>query len=143
MEAEDVRSSFLATTVHLQDDLDLSERDKDAAQAVSDGLRDAKGRQHPPRLPNRMAPLPRVDSPHRPAINARRAPDSRPLPRPPGRRRQGHRHHRSGPGRDLSRHLRNLTIAEELPYLEREHTSSRPSEQILEVETIKVPKPSS
>ena len=42
MEAEDVRSSFLATTVHLQDDLDLSERDKDAAQAVSDGLRDAK-----------------------------------------------------------------------------------------------------
>ena len=27
MEAEDVRSSFLATTVHLQDDLDLSERD--------------------------------------------------------------------------------------------------------------------
>ena len=42
-----------------------------------------------------------------------------------------------------ARHLRNLTIAEELPYLEREHTSPRPSEQILEVETIKVPKPSS
>ena len=42
MEAEDVRSSFLATTVHLQDDLELSGRDHDAAQAVSDGLRDAK-----------------------------------------------------------------------------------------------------
>ena len=42
MEAEDVRSSFLATTVHLQDDLELSARDQDAAQAVSDGLRDDK-----------------------------------------------------------------------------------------------------
>ena len=42
MEAEDVRSSFLATTVHLQEDLELSSRDRDAAQAVSDGLRDAK-----------------------------------------------------------------------------------------------------
>ena len=42
MEAEDVRSSFLATTVHLQEDLELSSRDHDAAQAVSDGLRDAK-----------------------------------------------------------------------------------------------------
>ena len=42
MEAEDVRSSFLATTVHVQDDLELSSRDHDAAQAVSDGLRDAK-----------------------------------------------------------------------------------------------------
>ena len=42
MEAEDIRSSFLATTVHLQDDLELSARDQDAAQAVSDGLRDAK-----------------------------------------------------------------------------------------------------
>ena len=42
MEAEDVRSSFLATTVLLQEDLELSSRDHDAAQAVSDGLRDAK-----------------------------------------------------------------------------------------------------
>ena len=42
MEAEDVRSSFVATTVHLQEDLELSSRDHDAAQAVSDGLRDAK-----------------------------------------------------------------------------------------------------
>ena len=42
MEAEDVRSSFLATTVHLQEDLELSSRHHDAAQAVSDGLRDAK-----------------------------------------------------------------------------------------------------
>ena len=42
METEDVRSSFLATTVHLQEDLELSSRDHDAAQAVADGLRDAK-----------------------------------------------------------------------------------------------------
>ena len=31
MEAEDVRSSFLATTVHFQEDLELSSRDHDAA----------------------------------------------------------------------------------------------------------------
>ena len=31
MEAEDVRSSFLATTVHLQEALELSNRDHDAA----------------------------------------------------------------------------------------------------------------
>ena len=42
MEAEDVRSSFLATTVHLPEDLELSSRDHDAAQAVSDGLHDVK-----------------------------------------------------------------------------------------------------
>ena len=42
MEAEEVRSSFVATTVHLHEDLELSSRDHDAAQAVSDGLRDAK-----------------------------------------------------------------------------------------------------
>ena len=42
MEAEDVRSSFLATTVHIEEDLELSTNDHDAAQAVSDGLRDAK-----------------------------------------------------------------------------------------------------
>ena len=42
MEAEHVRSSFLAHAAHLQEDLELSSRDHDAAQAVSDGLRDAK-----------------------------------------------------------------------------------------------------
>ena len=42
MDAEDIRSSFLATTVHLPEDLELSSRDHDAAEAVSDGLRDAK-----------------------------------------------------------------------------------------------------
>ena len=42
MDAEDIRSSFLATTVHLPEDLELSSRDHDAAQAVSDGLLDAK-----------------------------------------------------------------------------------------------------
>ena len=42
METEENRSSLLATTVHLQEDLELSSRDHDAAQAVSDGLRDAK-----------------------------------------------------------------------------------------------------
>ena len=42
MDAEDIRSSFLATTVHLPEDLELSSRDHDAAQAVSDGLRDPK-----------------------------------------------------------------------------------------------------
>ena len=42
MDAEDIRSSFLATTVHLPEDLELSSRDHDAAQAVSDGLRDIK-----------------------------------------------------------------------------------------------------
>ncbi len=42
METEEVRGSFLTTTVHLQEDLELSSRDHDAAQAVSDGLRDAK-----------------------------------------------------------------------------------------------------
>ena len=31
MEAEDVRSSFLATTVHLPEDLELLSRDHDAA----------------------------------------------------------------------------------------------------------------
>ena len=39
---EETRSSFLATTVHLQEALELSNRDHDAAQAVSDGLRYAK-----------------------------------------------------------------------------------------------------
>ncbi len=39
MEAEDIRSSFLATTVHLQEAPELLSRDHDAAQAVSDGLR--------------------------------------------------------------------------------------------------------
>ena len=68
---EETRSSFLATTVHLQEALELSNRDHDAAQAVSDGLRYANSHQHPPRLPNRMAPLLRVDPPHWPAINAR------------------------------------------------------------------------
>ena len=43
MDAEDTLSSFLVTTVHLQQDLELPSRDHDAAQAVSDGLRDAKG----------------------------------------------------------------------------------------------------
>ena len=42
IKAEDVHSSFLATTVHLQEDFELSSRDHDAAQAVGDGLRDAK-----------------------------------------------------------------------------------------------------
>ena len=42
MEAEHVRSSFLAHAAHLQEDLELSSRDHGAAQAVSDGLRDAK-----------------------------------------------------------------------------------------------------
>ena len=42
MKAEDVRSSFLATTIHLQDDLALPSRAHDAAQAVSDGLRDTQ-----------------------------------------------------------------------------------------------------
>ena len=42
IKAEDVHSSFLATTVHLQEDFELSSRDHDAAQAVADGLRDAK-----------------------------------------------------------------------------------------------------
>ena len=42
VKADGVRSSFLATTVHLPEDLELSSRDHDAAQAVSDGLRDAK-----------------------------------------------------------------------------------------------------
>ena len=42
METEEVRGSFLTTTLHLQEDLELSSRDHDAAQAVSDGLRDAK-----------------------------------------------------------------------------------------------------
>ena len=42
MEAEDVRSSFLATTVHLQKGLEVSTSDRDAAQAVAAGLRDAK-----------------------------------------------------------------------------------------------------
>ena len=73
IKAEDVHSPFLAITVHLQEDFELSSRDHDAAQAVADGLRDAQGRQHPPRLPNRMAPLLRVNPHHRPAINARRA----------------------------------------------------------------------
>ena len=42
METEDVRSSFLATTVHLKDGIEISTSDQDAAQAVKDGLRDAK-----------------------------------------------------------------------------------------------------
>ena len=42
MEAEDVRSSFLATTHPPRHGLELSEQDQDAAQAVAAGLRDAK-----------------------------------------------------------------------------------------------------
>ena len=42
MAAEDIRSSFLATTVHLQETPELLSRDHDAAQAVSDGLRDTR-----------------------------------------------------------------------------------------------------
>ena len=42
MKPEDVRSSFLATTVHLKDGIEISTSDQDAAQAVKDGLRDAK-----------------------------------------------------------------------------------------------------
>ena len=39
---EEDPSSFLAATGPLEQDLDLSTSDQDAAQAVSDGLRDAK-----------------------------------------------------------------------------------------------------
>ena len=39
MEAEDIRSSSLATTIHLPEDLALPSHAHDAAQAVSDGLR--------------------------------------------------------------------------------------------------------
>ena len=42
MDAEDIRSSFLTTTVHLQEAPELLIRDHDAAQAVSDGLRDTR-----------------------------------------------------------------------------------------------------
>ena len=42
METEDVRSSFIATTVHLKDGIEISTSDQDAAQAVAAGLRDAK-----------------------------------------------------------------------------------------------------
>lgn len=42
METEDVRSSFIATTVHLKDGIEISTSDHDAAQAVAAGLRDAK-----------------------------------------------------------------------------------------------------
>ena len=42
METEDVRSSFLATTVHIPEGLEASTSDRDAAQAVAAGLRDAK-----------------------------------------------------------------------------------------------------
>ena len=42
MDAEDTLSSFLVTTAHLQKDLELPSRDHYAAQAVSDGLRDAQ-----------------------------------------------------------------------------------------------------
>ena len=47
MDAEDTLSSFLVTTVHLQQDLELPSRDHDAAQAVSEAPR-RPGRQHPP-----------------------------------------------------------------------------------------------
>ena len=100
MEAEDVRSSFLATTVHLQEDLELSSRDRDVAQAVSDGLRDAKaantrrvyqtawhlfcewtlltGRQSMPAEPQIVAPLPRPPGHHRAGPGPRS-----PTPMPP------------------------------------------------------------
>ena len=42
METEDVRNSFIATTVHLNDGIEISTSDHDAAQAVAAGLRDAK-----------------------------------------------------------------------------------------------------
>ena len=42
METEQDPSSFLATTAQLQEDLELSTSDRDAAQAVAAGLRDAK-----------------------------------------------------------------------------------------------------
>ena len=42
MEAEQDNSSFLATTVHLQEDLELSPSDQEAADAVAAGIQDAK-----------------------------------------------------------------------------------------------------
>ena len=42
METEENPSSFPATTVHLKDGIEISTSDQDAAQAVKDGLRDAK-----------------------------------------------------------------------------------------------------
>ena len=42
METEEDRSSFLATTVHIPEGLEASTSDRDAAQAVAAGLRDAK-----------------------------------------------------------------------------------------------------
>ena len=42
METEEDPSSFLATTAQLQEDLEISTGDHDAAQAVAAGLRDAK-----------------------------------------------------------------------------------------------------
>ena len=39
---EEERRSILASTAHLQEDLELSDRDHDAEQAVATGLRDAK-----------------------------------------------------------------------------------------------------
>ena len=42
MEAGQDNSPFLATTVHLQEGLEVSTSDRDAAQAVAAGLRDAK-----------------------------------------------------------------------------------------------------
>ena len=39
---EEERRSILATTVHLQEDLELSASDREAAEAVAEGLRDAK-----------------------------------------------------------------------------------------------------
>ena len=42
MEVEEPHRSVLAATYHLKEGLELSDRDRDAAQAVAAGLRDAK-----------------------------------------------------------------------------------------------------
>ena len=58
METEDVRSSFLATTVHLKDGIEISTSDQDAAQAVKAWPAGCEGRQHPPGLRIRMEHIP-------------------------------------------------------------------------------------
>ena len=110
-------------TVHLPEDLAQvsPSHDHDAAQAVSDGLRDAKAANTRRVYQTAWHLFMRVDPPHWPSINARRNPHrddscgtfsrmtppppslfgltAETLPRPPGRRRQGHGHHRYTRGR--------------------------------------------
>ena len=108
MEAGQDNSSFLATTIHIPAGLEASTSDRDAAQAVAAGLRDAKAPNTRRAYGRGMGTLFTAWADRPPAYQYMPAdsPDCRPLPGPPGGGREVAGHHKSGPGRNLPRTCR-------------------------------------